>query len=71
MTVHVDAIYTGGVLRPKLPVILPEGAEVRISIETVDVAIDPLAGVLGIGDGPASGDAASHHDDYLYGESRS
>ena len=68
MTIQVDAVYLDGVLRPKQPVALPNGTEVTVAINPRGTAIDPLAGVLGVGDGPADGDAAQRHDDYLYGE---
>ena len=68
MTIQVDAIYLDGVLRPKQPVALPSGTEVTVAINPRGAAVDPLAGVLGAGDGPAEGEAAQRHDDYLYGE---
>jgi predicted DNA-binding antitoxin AbrB/MazE fold protein len=71
MTIQLDAIYQDGVLLPKQPVALPNGTEVRIVIETADVASDPLAGVIGIGSGPENGDVSDRHDDYLYGERQS
>ena len=33
MTIHVEAMYLDGVLRPKGPLALPEGATVFVSIE--------------------------------------
>lgn len=68
MTIQLDAVYQDGVLLPKQPVGLPNGTAVRIVIEITDVQSDPLAGVIGIGSGPARGDVADRHDDYLYGE---
>jgi predicted DNA-binding antitoxin AbrB/MazE fold protein len=68
MTIQLDAVYQDGVLLPSQPIALPNGAAVRIVIETSNIPIDPLAGVIGIGDGPESGDAAERHDDYLYGK---
>ena len=71
MTVTVDAVWKEGVLRPKQPVPLPEGADVRISIDLPESdQLDPLAGVIGIGEGPAAGDAADSHDRYLDPEPR-
>lgn len=67
MTIHVDAVVQDGMLLPKQPVALPNGTEVTIDIATREAPIDPLANVLGIGEGPPQGDAADHHDDYLYG----
>ena len=63
MTLNVEATYENGVLRPQQPVAFPEGTKVRLSIDVPDR--DPMAGVLGIGDGPEQGDAADRHDDYL------
>jgi predicted DNA-binding antitoxin AbrB/MazE fold protein len=67
MTITVDATYENGVLKPSQPVTLPEGAQVRLSIQLPAELHDPLADVIGIVDGPESGDAASNHDAYLYG----
>ncbi len=67
----IHAIFENGVFRPVQPVELPPGAEVRIAIELCGTANDPLAGVIGIGDGPAQGDRAERHDDYLYGRPQS
>jgi predicted DNA-binding antitoxin AbrB/MazE fold protein len=64
-TIH--AIFENGVFRPIQPVELPAGAEVRIAIEPCGTVSDPLASVIGIGEGPEQGDVAKHHDDYLYG----
>lgn len=67
MTLTVDATWQGGVLTPKQPVELPEGAEVRVSIHVPDESEDPLAAVIGIGDDASISDAAKKHDRYLYG----
>jgi hypothetical protein len=73
MSIHVDAIYQNGALYPQQPVPLVEGAHVRVAIVTDSPASapptdgDPLAPVIGVGAGPAAGDAADRHDDYLYG----
>jgi predicted DNA-binding antitoxin AbrB/MazE fold protein len=67
MTIQVDAIYEGGILRPAHPLSLPDGAAVRVVIDTRSQVDDPLADVIGIGDGPETGDVADRHDDYLYG----
>lgn len=75
MTIHINATYQGGVLHPQQPLALPEGINVKVVIETPAPAAagfsgrDPLAHVIGIGEGPAAGDAADRHDDYLYGKS--
>lgn len=65
MTFEVAATYEDGILRPRHPLALPNGAEVQISVSVPEA--DPLSEVIGIGEGPAAGDAAEHHDDYLYG----
>lgn len=71
MTIQFDAVYQNGVFLPKEPVALPNGTEVRVAIETRDGIGDPLAGVIGICDGPAEGDAADAHDEYIYGKRQS
>jgi hypothetical protein len=74
MSIHIDAIYQDGALHPQQPLALPEGAHVRVAIETsspptaTPAGVDPLADVIGISDGPAAGDVVDHHDDYLYGK---
>ena len=76
MTIQAEAVYADGLLRLEQPLPLAEGAKVRIAIQTADAAgsgmvspADPLAQVIGIGDGPAAGDVATKHDTYLYGAS--
>jgi hypothetical protein len=74
MSIQIDAIYSDGALHLKQPIALPEGAHVRVAIEAELGAEaprpsgDPLAAVIGVGEGPASGDAADRHDEYLYGK---
>jgi predicted DNA-binding antitoxin AbrB/MazE fold protein len=44
MTQHVDAIYDDGVLKPEVPLSLPDKARVKITIETAltqDVKLQP------------------------------
>ena len=71
MSINIDAIYQDGALHPQQPLALPEGAHVRVAIETssppaaAPAGADPLADVIGISNAPAAGD---HHDDYLYGK---
>lgn len=65
MTITVDATYENGVLKPKQPLTLTEGTEVRLAISPVDEDYDPLDAVIGIGDGLPDG--ADNHDKYLYG----
>jgi predicted DNA-binding antitoxin AbrB/MazE fold protein len=66
MTVTVEAIYQNGVLKPKQPLSLSDGAEVRVTISPVDDAADPLEQVIGIGDSGRT-DGADQHDHYIYG----
>jgi predicted DNA-binding antitoxin AbrB/MazE fold protein len=74
MAIEIDAIYHDGAFHPQQPVPLEEGAHVRVAIQstsptaTLATSGDPLAAVIGIADGPAAGDAADRHDDYLYGK---
>lgn len=65
MNFEVVATYEDGILRPRHPLSLPNGAEVQISVSLPES--DPLSKVIGIGEGPAAGDAAQRHDDYIYG----
>jgi predicted DNA-binding antitoxin AbrB/MazE fold protein len=92
MTIIIDAIYENGLIRPKQPLDLGEGAELRVTVTPVmraepvtpvmdpgpltredienggEIELDPndpLAGVIGIGEGVPDG--ASRHDDYIYG----
>lgn len=74
MTIQANAVYADGSLHLEQPLPLEEGAKVRIAIQTADAPkehdetmLDPLAQVIGIGEGPAAGDVAAHHDEYLYG----
>ncbi len=73
MTITVDAVYENGLLKPKGPVVLTEGTTVRLTITPWDEDYDPLAAVIGIADGPAEGDGAEKHDNYIhiYGLTRS
>jgi predicted DNA-binding antitoxin AbrB/MazE fold protein len=71
MTITIDATFENGVLRPKEPLTLTEGMEVRVAITPVDEMpvdkhYDPLEAVIGIGDGPPDG--ADNHDKYIYGK---
>jgi hypothetical protein len=73
MAIEIDTIYHDGAFHPQQPVPLPEGTHVRVAIQPNSPSVapptggDPLAAVIGIGEGPAAGDAADRHDDYLYG----
>jgi predicted DNA-binding antitoxin AbrB/MazE fold protein len=68
MTIQFDAVFQDGVLLPQQHVALPNGTKVRVAIETREAAIDPLADVIGICDGPTRGDTADLHDEYIYGD---
>ncbi len=76
MTIHCAAVFESGVLRPKEPMALPEGAEVEISVEYARPPDQPprtpaqmLAAIAALpreGDGDTS--TSVHHDRVLYGE---
>ncbi len=66
MSFTVDATYKNGVLKPKKPLRLAEGAEVRLIVSPADEEPDPLAKVIGIGSSGRS-DGAENHDPYIYG----
>jgi hypothetical protein len=51
-------------LKPKQPLALTEGTEVRLAISPLQVDYDPLDAVIGIGDGLPDG--ADNHDKYVY-----
>jgi predicted DNA-binding antitoxin AbrB/MazE fold protein len=40
MTMTVDAVYENGVLRPKVPLELIEGQQVRLTVSSTEVHID-------------------------------
>ena len=69
MAITIEATYENGVLKPKQPLALAEGTEVRLTLSPVDEDHDPLEAVIGIG---ASGrtDGADQHDRYIYGGPR-
>ncbi|MEX2171408.1 MAG: antitoxin AF2212-like protein [Pirellulales bacterium] len=66
MTIQFAATYQNGVLLPEQPIAIPEGTQVMVSVEAKNLVDDPLAEVIGIGDGPEAGDAADKHDRYIY-----
>lgn len=68
MTLTIEAVYKNGVLEPKQPLMLTEGAEVRLTVTPVHEDDDPLGAVIGIGEGVSDG--ADHHDKYIYGSPR-
>jgi predicted DNA-binding antitoxin AbrB/MazE fold protein len=69
MTTTFEAIYEHGVFKPKQPLALAEGTEVRLSLSPVDEKDDPLAAVIGIGESGRK-DGAENHDKYIYGKLR-
>ncbi len=68
MSTTVEAVYENGMLKLAEPISLPEGMRVRLTITPADEDYDPLAAVIGIGDGPPDG--AENHDKYIYGKLR-
>jgi predicted DNA-binding antitoxin AbrB/MazE fold protein len=72
MTITIEATFENGILRPKEPLALAEGSAVHVTISSLEEdageAPDPLADVIGIGDGPPDG--ADNHDKYIYGKPR-
>lgn len=66
MNVTVEAVYKDGVFKPKQPLALAEGTEVRIAIMPAGERIDPLEAVIGIGESGRT-DGADNHDHYIYG----
>ena len=69
MPIVVDATYQNGILKPKEPLTLAEGAEVRLTIAPAGEPYDPLEAVIGIGESGRT-DGAEHHDRYIYGKIR-
>jgi predicted DNA-binding antitoxin AbrB/MazE fold protein len=66
MTLTVKATYKNGVLKPKEPLVLAEGAEVQVTIVSTNGDFDPLESVIGIGESGRT-DGADQHDHYIYG----
>jgi predicted DNA-binding antitoxin AbrB/MazE fold protein len=67
MTITVAATYEQGVLKPRQPLTLAEGAEVRLTIEPVEDDRDPLDEVIGICTEGPDVSLAERHDELLYG----
>jgi predicted DNA-binding antitoxin AbrB/MazE fold protein len=67
MTITVEATYESGMLKPKQPLALSEGAQVRLTIQPVDDDYDPLDEVLGICTEGPDISLAERHDEILYG----
>ena len=66
MRLTIVAVYENGVLKPKQPLALVEGTEVRLNLSTLDENYDPLEAVIGIGESGRT-DGADQHDHYIYG----
>jgi predicted DNA-binding antitoxin AbrB/MazE fold protein len=66
MTLTLEAVYENGVLKPKQPLALVDGTEVRLTLSTVNDDDDPLNAVIGIGESGRT-DGADNHDHYIYG----
>ncbi len=67
MTLTIEAVYENGVLKPKQPLALAEGAEVRLTLSLVDQDYDPLEEVIGICDDGPPISLAARHDELVYG----
>ncbi len=70
MTLTIHATYENGVLKPKEPLNLIEGAEVELTMTTPTVDRDPLTGLIGICSTGRT-DGAANHDKYIYGDPHS
>ena len=70
MNTIIKATYSDGVLKPKEPLALEEGAEVELIVAIPLPDDDPLEGVIGIGESGRTNGAANH-DHYIYGTPRS
>ena len=67
MTLTIDAIYENGVIKPKEPLALVDGAAIRVSVSTVDEIVDPFEAVIGICDDGPDISLAARHDEFIYG----
>jgi predicted DNA-binding antitoxin AbrB/MazE fold protein len=70
MTTTIKATYKNGVLKPREPLQLAEGAEVELTLTIPPEDGDPLAGLIGIFSSGRT-DGAANHDKYIYGEPHS
>jgi predicted DNA-binding antitoxin AbrB/MazE fold protein len=75
VTITIEAVYEGGVLRPQRPLALKEHTRVQVVIETHEPEAqvgDPAEDFVGfIKDAPEGVALAADHDRYLYGDRRS
>ena len=67
MNLTVEAVYENGVLKPRQPLALPEGAEVRLTLSPLEQDYDPLEEVIGICDDGPPISLAERHDELVYG----
>jgi len=67
MGIVVEATYQNGILKPKEPLTLAEGAEVRLTITPAGEPCDPLEAVIGICDEGPDLSLAARHDEVIYG----
>ena len=74
MTTSIEAIYENGVLRPKAPLSIPEGAHVDLVVmihgsdPTASSAAEILASLAALPlEGPSEGFNGRDHDRVLYG----
>jgi len=67
MSLAIDAVYQNGILKPKEPLSLAEGAEVRLIIQSPDDDRDPLDDVIGICTEGPDISLAERHDEIVYG----
>jgi predicted DNA-binding antitoxin AbrB/MazE fold protein len=68
MSIVIEATYQNGSFRPKVPVEIADGAPVRLVVDVIQDARDPLDEVIGvIQEGPDLG-LAEHHDRIVYGD---
>jgi predicted DNA-binding antitoxin AbrB/MazE fold protein len=67
MSTIIKATYADGVLKPKEPLALDEGAEVELIVTTPLPDDDPLDAVIGICQEGPDISLAARHDDLLYG----
>jgi len=70
MSITIEATYENGVLKPKQPLELPKGAEVRLTVLANEDDVDPLDAVIGICKEGPNISLAERHDEFLYGLKR-
>jgi len=67
MTIVVEAVYQNGILKPKQPLSLAEGTEVRLTVTPATEPYDPLEEVLVFCDEGPDFSLAAQHDDVIRG----